>query len=180
MSTDTQLIEQILCGKIELYRELVSRYKGHVFSVARKITRDEREAEDLSQEIFIKAYQSLHTFQRESSFSTWIYRIDVNKGLDWKKANQRRLFVEPLEGSVPNSVPLTEQFLLAQEEKEKVTEQIQHLPEIYERIIFYYYFDNLSYLEISKKLGISPKTVESRLYRAKKLLKENLVKEGLR
>ena len=184
MDTDAQLIDRITHGKKELYRELVSRYQANVFSVAIKITHDPKEAEDLSQEIFIQAYQALHTFQGQSSFPTWLYRIAVNKGLDWKRKKQRILRSEALhdvmEENLLKTESSTEQFLLEKEEQEKVAEKIGELPEIYERVISYYYFDNLSYHEISRKLGISTKTVESRLYRAKKILKETIAKEGLK
>ena len=186
MGTDTQIIEQINRGKKELYRELVSRYRSKVFSVALKFTHDTKEAEDLSQEIFLQAYQALHTFQGQSSFSTWLYRVAVNRGMDWKRKKQRSMEVavvtvvrDEIEEMSNQSEPSTENFLVEKEEREKVAEQIHQLPEIYERVISYYYFENLSYLEISERLGITTKTVESRLYRAKKLLKESLAKEGL-
>jgi len=179
VDTDNQLIENILAGKTEYYRDLVSRYQQKVFSVAIKITQNPKDAEDIAQETFIQVYRSLETYRQEASFATWLYRITVNKGLDWKR-RQSRSFEAPnqeLLNKQVDSSPVPEELLLNEAEREMVIKVIQQLPFKYKAVIALHYFECLTYEQIADQLGIANKTVESRLYRARQLMRENLVKE---
>ncbi len=101
MYTDEQLIKYILSGNNQMYRELINRYQHKVFSISLRFTNNQFDAEDIAQEIFLQAYKSLSTFNFDSNFSTWLYRITINKGLDWKKKNK----------SLPTTNEFNEQFM---------------------------------------------------------------------
>lgn len=88
--SDKEMIADIVKGNKDLYREIVSRYKDKVYSVAFKISLNPKDAEDITQEVFLQAYRSLAQYHFDSSFSTWLYKISVNKGLDWKRKNKMR------------------------------------------------------------------------------------------
>ena len=82
---DEELIELIINGNTELYAELIERYKNKVYSTAYSYTRDYEEAKDLTQEIFIKVYNNLSGFQNKAQFSTYLYRVAVNRCIDWTR-----------------------------------------------------------------------------------------------
>lgn len=184
MKSDEQVIQSILSGDNTHYRDLVSRYQHKVYSVALKITNNQKDAEDISQEVFIKAFQALSGFQSQSSFSTWLYKITVNRCLDWKrkyKAYEKEKNTEEIEMFAnehheERSSP--EEALLSNERSKAIGLAIQGLPKNYQSVISLYYFNNMTYQQIADKLGIAKKTVESRLYRGKMMLKERWVKEG--
>lgn len=182
---DITLIQLILAGQIQYYRELVSRYQHKVFSVSLKITNNHKDAEDLSQEVFIKAFQSLSQFNSQSSFSTWLYRIAINKGIDWKRKNKKLERVDnvielPSQIEQLDSTVIPEESFFSKNQKESMVLMIQKLPKVYQNVVHLYYYENLTYQQIAKKLGVANKTVESRLYRARLMLKDILVKEDVK
>jgi RNA polymerase sigma-70 factor (ECF subfamily) len=110
----------------------------------------------------------------ESSFSTWLVRIAVNKALDHlRKEKARPPSQELMDALLDENAPNPETMLLEEELIWQLREEVQQLPAIYRKAINEYYFNRLSYREIAAKEGISEKTVESRLYRAKNMLREN-------
>lgn len=182
MHTDKEIVEKILSGNTDLYRELVLRYQQKVFSVTLKMTKNPIDAEDLAQEVFIQVYKSLPSFKFNSEFSTWIYKITVNKCLDWKRKFKNQLseikLCEELKNCESKTL-LPEELLLQKANKHNINLMLNRLPEAYRYVIILYYYNNLSYQEIAIKLQISKKTVESRLYRGKNLLRKILKEEGL-
>ncbi len=182
MEKDKQVIEEILAGKQEVYREFVSRYQNRVYSVALKYTNNPKDAEDVSQEVFIQAYKSLASFTFQSSLSTWLYRITINKCLDWKRKNKMMLLYNSNEYTnlllQQNKMKQPEELLLLKDQQSLIKILLKKLPEGYQSVIILYYFDHLSYQQIAERLGIAKKTVESRLYRGKTLLKDLWKKGG--
>ena len=87
---DSVLITGVLEGSEESFRALVERYEDRIFRVLSRFTRDRMETEDLAQEVFVKVFRKLHTFQQDSSFYTWVYRIAVNTATDHMSRRQRR------------------------------------------------------------------------------------------
>lgn len=175
METDEQLIDDILKGNQQKFRELIQRYQTKVFAVALKVSNNQRDAEDIVQEVFLQLYRSLEKFNSESSFSTWIYRITMNKAIDYKR-KQKKLTIDETDNqylSLPDRNTLTpEETLIKNLDKEVLHSYLHELPKDYRIVIDLYYFEELTYREISLKLNVAVKTVESRLYRAKRLIKE--------
>lgn len=181
MSTDEQLVREIITGNSECYREIVSRYQTKVFSVAFKVARNQKDAEDIAQDVFLKVYHSLHQFKGDSSFSTWIYRVTMNKALDWKRKQERSVSREigTADEQLTDRMETPEQQLLKQFDHDLVKQSIKLLPEKYQIVLELYYFEECSYKDISERLDIAVKTVETRLYRAKGLVREHLLKGGI-
>lgn len=181
MSTDEQLIREVITGNSECYREIVSRYQTKVFSVAFKVARNQKDAEDIAQDVFLKVYHSLHQFKGDSSFSTWIYRVTMNKALDWKRKQERSVSREigTADEQLTNRMDTPEQQLLKQFDHDLIKQSLKLLPEKYQIVLELYYFEECSYKDISERLDIAVKTVETRLYRAKGLVREHLLKGGI-
>ncbi len=162
-------------GHQEAYKFLVLRYQNMVYHVCLKITSDEVSAKDLSQEIFTKAYSALPAFREDSSFSTWLYQIAVRKCLDYKRANQReqsRRSTSEVSEDDWVTAETPEHIVLSQETNSRIHQMVNELAEPYRSAIKLYYFDQCSYQEIASRQGISTKTVESQLYRAKLMMRK--------
>lgn len=178
---DEDIIRLVLNGRVEAYSILVGRYKNLIYDLCYKYTYDYTEAQDLSQEIFLKVYRKLDTFRNSSSFSTWLYRIGVNTCIDWTRKNKKHsesmsIDEEDYIERIPSQCPVPEDIVVDGERREIVRNAIQGLPEKYRTVVILYNFKGFSCSEISNILEVPLKTVETRLYRAKKLLKERLLK----
>jgi len=175
MESDEQLVNEILTGNQHRFRELVTRYQSRVLTVAMKVANNQRDAEDISQEVFLQLYRSLSDFKGKSSFYTWVYRLTMNKAIDYKR-KQEKVKVQELEETISlyseeNILP-PEEALIKSLDKEFIHSVLLELTPVYRDILISYYFEGLSYKEIALKFQIEVKTVESRLYRAKRLLKD--------
>lgn len=173
MEKDFFLIKDILAGNTDAFREIVSQYQHKIFSVSLSVTNNYRDAEDLTQEVFIQVYKSLNTYQFKSSLSTWIYKIALNKALDWKKRRKENNIHLQDEHFYDNySLNKTEELFIENIDNDNINFNINKLPKIYKEVINLHYFDNYSYSQIAKKMNIAEKTVESRLYRARLMLRK--------
>lgn len=175
---ERELIERSQAGDGEAFGLLVERYKGKVFSLAYGFTRDRALADDLAQEIFIKAYLSLSKFKAMSGFGTWLYRVAVNHIKDYLRKNKKRLREISLEEAgdrVHASADFgPEELSLREQRREVIQAALDGLPDKYRIILTLRDIDGLSYEDISRILGLSPGTVDSRLHRARRKLREKL------
>ncbi|HYE12335.1 MAG TPA: sigma-70 family RNA polymerase sigma factor [Patescibacteria group bacterium] len=181
---DEDIIRLILKGNSDLYAELIDRYSGKVYSTAYSYTQNQEEARDLVQEILIKAYNSLQGFKAEAKFSTWLYRIAVNSCIDWSRKRKSKVIMTALSfedtnifDNITSDTEGPEEIVLQQEHKEAVRNAVSSLPEIYKTVLILYYFEELQVQEICNILDSPRKTIETRLYRAKKVLKSMLTQE---
>lgn len=181
---DEEIIRLIQKGDSQLYGTLIDRYSSKVYSTAYSYTHNHEEARDLVQEILIKAFNSLATFKLEAKFSTWLYRIAVNSCIDWSRKRKNKTNILTLnfeEGNILDTIPdegeNPEESLLREENKEAVRAAVDNLPEIYKTALILYYFEELQVQEISSILDCPKKTVETRLYRARSMLKDQLKRE---
>ncbi len=166
-------------GSEEAFAELVKIYKIKVFNLAYSLTRDRDVADDLAQEAFIKAYYALPRFQSRSGFGTWLYRIAINHVRDYlrKKSRMIQISIEKIKES-----SILQEDKTMKEEKEPIEEQrrqlvrqsIRSLPEKHQVILSLRDIQGFSYEEISKILKISAGTVDSRIHRARKMLRKKL------
>lgn len=177
-TSDQELIAAVLDGSESAFASLVDRYKDRVYRLLGRYCRDPVECEDLLQDVFLKVFRKLHTFQGESAFFTWLYRIAVNAATDHlSRASQRRLRLvgdDPVldVGTGPEQAP---EARLASAELAAVTRAIvDALPEKFRTVLVLREFEDLSYTEIADVLRIRMGTVESRLFRARQRVKEAL------
>ncbi len=179
---EKELIRLAQAGNGEAFGQLVGRYKAKVFGLAYGLTRDRVIADDLAQEIFIKAYFVLPKFEFRSEFGTWLYRVAINHIRDYlRKSKQRRRDV-PLE-NVPEIKMVAENRTREEEKEEERRREMVHralesLPEKHRVILMLRDIQGLSYEEIGRILGLSPGTVDSRLFRARKKLMAIIKKGG--
>jgi RNA polymerase sigma-70 factor (ECF subfamily) len=165
-------------GNAEAFAELVRGHHFKVHSLAMGFMKNPAVADDLCQEIFLKAYLALPKFRFGSEFGTWLYRIAVNHIRDFirKEARRKEISLESI-GDVPASGDLEEkqeEEHRAQSLKKLIDREIEALPADSRIILTLRDIRGLSYEEISKMLKLSPGTVDSRLYRARKRLRERL------
>jgi RNA polymerase sigma-70 factor (ECF subfamily) len=176
---ERELVERARGGDREAFSCLVKMYEAKVFQLAYGLTRDRHLADDLAQEAFIKAYTGLSGFESRSAFGTWLYRITVNHVKDHLRRTKVRkeVSLDDLNPAVlaDNDGPEREARLRARERtRELVLRMIGRLPEKYATILSLRDLQGRSYEEIAGVLNISPGTVDSRLYRARKLLRKKL------
>ncbi|MFA7573714.1 MAG: sigma-70 family RNA polymerase sigma factor [Lutispora sp.] len=183
---DEELIELIINGKTELFSELINRYQNKVYSTAYSYTRDYEEAKDLTQEIFIKIYNNLTGFQNKSQFSTYLYRVAVNRCIDWTRKKRPKtisiLLCQDDEKAdiydfVADYESNPEEILLRRENSDLIRQEVNKLPEIYSTVMIMYYFQDFSPQEISDILKVPRKTIDTRLFRARNLIKKKLTRK---
>ncbi len=176
---DTVVVRRVLAGAVSDFEILITRYKDKIYTLVLGMVRDTGHAEDLVQEVFIKAYSKLGNFEQKSRFYTWLYRIAVNRSLDFIKSRDRGK-TQALE-ELPQLDPEADRAgtnplapLLEREFIEKMEEALSALPPKFREILVLREVQGLSYEEIANVLACSKGTVESRLFRARARLKEKL------
>lgn len=172
-NTDQYLIDKVLGGDTNAFGELVDRYQNFVFTIAIRILKVTEEAEEVAQDSFIKAYDSLATFRGDSKFSTWLYRIVYHKSLDRIKMNKRHLTYEIIEEITDDSLDHLEnglEFMLNEERSRIIKKCIDQLPEEDAAIITLYYFEEQSVKEISKVTDLTEDNIKIKLFRSRKKL----------
>ncbi|MBK7642464.1 MAG: sigma-70 family RNA polymerase sigma factor [Planctomycetes bacterium] len=179
---DTCLVDEVLGGSQASFQLLVERYEQRIFNLIRHYTRNPVEIEDLAQETFLKAFRRLASFQRQSSFYTWLYRIAVNTILDSLKRRGRSPVqaVEDLEAvpAAPSAASPSPSATLEREEIARITQEVlEGLPEIFRTVLVLREYEDMAYQDIADLLGISIGTVESRLFRARARFKERLLQK---
>ena len=183
--TDSEAIKQIIQGDRNIYRILVERYQPMVFRTCMGFVHNKDDADDLTQDIFIQVYQSLHTFKAESSFSTWLYRIAVNAALNKVRKTSKSFLLQRLDavfGSEKSKeyqlsasdTENPENILMQSEHREWVQKALNSLPENQRTAIVLSKYDDLTQKEIAEILNTTEGAVEALIQRAKSNLREKL------
>lgn len=169
MEPDELLIRRIINGEKEAFRDIVENYRIFVYTICYNIIRDHQEAENLAQETFLKVYNSLSQYKL-GGFKTWIARIAANTAIDLKRkmSAKNEVNIDDINEIADERKSIVDE-LAANEQKERILLICGNLPKKYGEVLRKYYIESKSYQEIAKEEGISIRTVESRLYRAKKL-----------
>lgn len=170
-----RLITRILQGEQEAFRELVNLYSQHVFHTAYSVLRDAKDAEDASQEVFIQVFKALPQYRSEG-FKTWITRIALNKSIDMKRKLARRSSEQQGDdGEVLERTPSRDEDTLVQlihkEKKEELKHKVSNLPDNHREVVTAFYLEEKNYEQIAVELGVTVKTVESKLYRARQWIR---------
>lgn len=177
MVDDATLIRRIQAGDRHAFRWLIKSNERLVYSVVYKIVKNQPDAEDISQEVFLKVHQKLSTFNQEAKLSTWIAKIAYNQALSHLRKHdvlQYSVDVDDAAFQEPDtsrSVTPTE-HLEAKELKTVVHEAIEKLPLPYRTLIDLFHIQEMNYTEIVEISGLPEGTVKSYLYRGRKLLKD--------
>lgn len=172
---DDQLAEVIRNapdGDFRMFEQLVERYQGHIVANCRYITRDEAAAEDLAQEVFVKAYFGLRQFEGRSSLRQWLQSIKVNHCLNYLKKREARPAIsidEAAENTYSElaSFPLAHERLAAMSERERISKILAAMPASLRLPLILRDMDDFSYEEVSKSLGIGLSATKMRIKRAR-------------
>lgn len=167
---DQAVVERYLAGDMVAFDELMSTYERQIYRLCFRFVRNQDDALDLTQEVFIKAFEHLPSFRGDARVKTWLYRVTVNHCLNYVKKNSRE-FVEVTE-SIGKVTPSVHSRLLEDERRELVKGMIEHLPPKQKAILKLRMNDNLSYEEIAGILGRSVSTIKSSVFFALAKLKK--------
>lgn len=174
LKKDEELIHAILKGNGELYGDIVNRYQTGLYRTAYYYTQNVEDARDLTQDILIKAYNNLAKFKQSSAFSTWLYRIAVNHCLDWCRRKKPQYLEACTMDNLCSEEDSPEDFVLQQEITSEVQTAVASLPVIYSTVLILYYFEDFSPQQIAEITDTPKRTVETRLFRGRKMLKDKL------
>lgn len=173
---DTTLVRECLGGNKKAFAGLIDRYQKVIFNAALRMVGDYHDAEDITQTVFIKAYESLDTFDPQHKFFSWIYRIMVNQTLNF--ISRQQPFTR-LDDSMVARGKNPEQIYAANQRDEKIQAAVADLQLDYRIVIVLKHFIDLPYRDISFILDIPEKTVKSRLFSARQKLCGKLVERGI-
>lgn len=178
------LVDRFCSGDSSAFQELVERHKKKVYYVAYDITGDHHEAEDISQEVFIKMFRSLKTFRRDAKMSSWLYQIAVNSSIDFlrrKSPKHQKLMVRLDKASIKDNPTGSGITVLDPEQSAEASILQSHISQALQRIsprersVFVMrHYNDLKMVEIAEILKISVGTVKSLLFRAIKKLRKEL------
>ena len=178
--SEEQLIEKILSGDKGAFRMLMEKYQQQVFHVAIGFVHSRQDAEDITQEVFIRVYRSLNSFKERSLFSTWLYRITINTSINYINKNKRRNLLTNASNSLmsllnkSNEEKDAHQQLEATEIEKSIQNAIDGLPEKQRKAFILSKYEDLSQREIAEIMQTSEGAVEQLLVRAKKSLQKKL------
>lgn len=173
MEEDQEWISQILQGDKQAYAPLINKYKNKVYDIVYRIVNQSQDAQDITQECFMKAYHYLDRYDPARKFSSWLYRIAVNHCLDVYSSKRKREDQQVnLEEVVLFDNACPETIYIKREAAAEIKHLVDLLPDSYRIIILLRYSNELSYQEISEILNVPLNTVQVRLHRAKQKLRE--------
>jgi RNA polymerase sigma factor (sigma-70 family) len=177
---DNEIIDKVLSGDQSLYAQLVKRYQNFVFTIALRYTPNREDAEEIAQDVFVKAYRSLADFRGESKFSTWLYTIVTTTCITFlrkKKVTIHSLDNEHIFEAADNQNSTFKANQVEQKSKaQAINEAIKLLSVDDARIITLFYQAEQSLEEIGRIIGIDPNTAKVKLHRARVRLKEKMEK----
>lgn len=175
--SDHHYIDKVLEGDVSAYTQLVEKHKDMVFTIANKITRHREDAEEIAQDVFLKAFQHLKEFKKQSKFSTWLYRIAYNTAIS--KIRKKSLEYANLDDNMIEQIPETEveqelKDINEQEKKQLVDKALEQLNELDYLIIMMFYMKEKSIEEIAEITSLSKSNVKVKLHRIRKRIYREL------
>ena len=180
---DKQLIDQILKDNNLAFRSLIEKYKKLVYNTAYRLVGNHPDAEDIFQDVFLEVYKSCNFVRNEEDLTMWLYKIAYNKSISFlRKKNPAKAENQP-ENELPQNTQMQKKYTEYNtpdkklEQKEAVSQLykfIDQLPKNQKQVLLMHKFEGFSQKEICDQLNLSPTSVESLMYRAKKNLKQKL------
>lgn len=194
MEQEKLLVEKIVSGDLTAFQQFIEKYQRLVTHMVFRMILNESDREEICQDVFLKIYQNLKNFQFQSKLSTWISKIIYNTCINYLKKKKTLLYDDlkiqengsfnssfedkQQDSNLPSaSFPSPDEVSISNEISEMLYQELNQLPLQYRTIITLYHLDNLSYEEISDIIGMPMGTVKSHIFRARKLLKDKLLKK---
>ncbi len=173
LADESSLVARACDGDKPAFAELVRRNQGRVRGLLLRLAKDRVLADDLAQEVFLRAYRGLVGFQQRSAFGTWLYRIAYNVYLN-NRTRVRRFCELPEDYVAAAIAPENSMSAPRSDLRRDLSAAIETLPERYRAVVVLYYLEEVSYPEIADILRVPLGTVKTHLHRAKKLLRESM------
>jgi len=176
MWAHSRLVEGTLAGQMECFELLLRKYEKPVYNVAYRLLGNCADASDVTQIAFVKAFRNLKSVDPEQKLFSWLYRIAINEALNLVRKNSR---TQALSDDLVSSQPSPEDRMRQAELDEEVQKAMMQLTTDYRIVIVLRHFVECSYREMSRVLDIPEKTVKSRLFTARRQLRDALVRQGI-
>ena len=180
---DLKLIRRCKLGEEAAFQEVLTRYRGAIYNLCWRMTRNDEDARDLAQEVFIKVFTLLDRYDEQYAFSSWLFRIATNHCIDHLRRQRLRMLSmerdggmddEEAEMQIPSDDPEPDVVLQRREALEKLEEVIADLPPHYRVITLLRHDQQLSYEEIAETLQLPLGTVKARIHRARNMIQQML------
>jgi RNA polymerase sigma factor (sigma-70 family) len=180
---DSRLIQSALAGDDPSYRKLMDKYHDQIYNFIYRMIHDREQVEDLTQEAFIKAFQSLRSFNEEFAFSTWLYKIATNNSIDFIRKRKLQMYSidKPVESKdsdfvfeLPDMTYEADGDVIRDQRAVLLQGAIAQLPEKYRKVIQLRHMEERSYEEIAKILHLPIGTVKAHIFRAREILYKQL------
>ncbi len=175
-NVDAARVRECLAGNPQAFAALVEQYEKPVYNVALRMLRNSEDARDIAQSVFMKAYQNLSNYDPQYKFYSWIYRMAINESLNILRVRGRD--GGPVDERLPEEGAGPSELLAEGQRREVVLEAVGRLKPEHRAVIVLRYFVDRNYEDMGEILGIDAKTVKSRLYTARQLLKDQLSSRG--
>src|SRR6476620_8002314 len=184
--TDVELIAKAISGREDGFEELVRRYQRPIVNYVYRMLNDYEASLDVSQEVFIKVYNSLARYSSEYKFSTWLYRIAHNAAIDHMRRNSvspQSIETESADGTyqlqIESPNPTPEQDRERSEWRTQIDAVVKCLPAVYRDLILLRHSQDMSYDEIAEVTGLPLGTVKNRLFRAREMMRDIFNERGV-
>lgn len=182
VQTDALLMVGVRNGQMELFDELLRRYRHPVIGFLCRMTGDRNAAEDLAQEVFLRVYRSRLGYEPTAKFATWIYRIAMNLALNWRRdrGNERKavcgwdLDTPEHAWSLADGHPGIDAELVRRANALSIRQAIDELPSRQRAVVLMHHYHELSYAEMARVLECSPQAIKSLVFRAYSTLRQRL------
>lgn len=175
--SDNYYVDKIIQGEVNAYARLVEKHKDMVYTIALRITRKKEDAEEIAQDAFLKAFEHLKEFKKQSKFSTWIYRIAYNAAISRirRKSLETTLLDENMIEEVPEEQVQQDMEGLKEDEQRKMIDMaLEQLNELDYLIITMFYLKEKSIDDIAEITGLTKSNVKVKLHRIRKRMYQEL------
>lgn len=177
---DEELVARAQKGDLDAFDELMRRYQPRIYALALRMTSSPEDAEDILQDVFVRAHAALARFEGKASFYTWVYRIALNRTINYLKKRKRRMAIslDDPDAGLENHETLVEEGakdsptrdLMNKELREKLNDALQRLSENHRTVVVLHDIQGVPHNEIGEMLGLSSGTIRSRLFYARQQL----------
>jgi RNA polymerase sigma-70 factor, ECF subfamily len=175
---DRLSVQAALLGDQNAFADLVTRYQSAVYNMAYRMLGDPTEAEDAAQEVFVRAWNQLHTFQLDRRFSTWLLSIASHYCIDVLRRRRPAAPLDDVALYVESDEPAPDEIALQGEQADTVKRLLNRLPDKYRSVTVLRYYNDLSYEEIARVTGLTESAVKTQLHRARRMLAEQILGKG--
>ena len=172
---DADLVRKVLSGDVQQYRVIVERHQSRILFMGLKFLHRLEDAEDFTQEVFLRAFEKLSLYSGKGPFAAWLYRLAYHVAVNTHQGSRQAFLEEEIdEQALPGNLPSAEDALASRESAESVGRALKWLPARYSLVVRMHYFDGLSYPEIADILDVPVNTIKSYIFRAKEIIRSRL------